>query len=173
MTERETLLLRQYCAKVLNEYGFEFSTNDPVLPALYTIHRELNANKAGNELVAKSIKDALAKLNPTIYNFNERGEAWKFKLADSLRWLFVGLSVVAAIFVGLIWWRQYNDVYRAREMVAASSAAQLLLNKNAGTTKNGFLYLEFSKAKGKYIENFTEYMEVKQDTIRVFLGKVH
>ena len=165
-------LLRQYCARVLLKYGFEFTTHDPVLPALYTIYRELHANKVGNEEVATNIKAALEKLNPTVYNFNEPGEAWKFKMAESLRWLFVGLSVVAVVFVALIWWRQYNDVRRAREILLASSGSHRLLMMAAEKNESGFMYLELSKAKGRFIKNFTEYEEVKKDTIRVYLGKV-
>ena len=105
MSEKQEKLLRLYCAHVLVKYGFEFTPHDPVVPALYAIHRELNSNKIGNEEVARSIKGALEKLNPTVYNFNERGEAWKFKLAESLRWLFVGLSAALGIFVAFFWWR--------------------------------------------------------------------
>src|SRR5882762_3723662 len=110
MSETQEKLLRQYCAHVLLKYGFEFSPHDPVIPALYTIYKELGTNKVGNEAVARSIKDALEKLNPTVYNFNEQGEAWKFKMAESIRWLFAGACLVATVGLGLVWWRQHNNV---------------------------------------------------------------
>lgn len=171
MTEKETLRLRQYCARILTEYGFEFSPNDPVLPALYTIHRELNANKVGNEAVAKSIKEALEKLNPTVYNFNERGEAWKFKMAESVRWLFAGASLIVLMGIGLIWWRQHNNVQLATEIINSYSRVHRLLMLSAKKDEKGFMYLEFSKAHGDFIANWTEYHQLKKDTIRVYLGK--
>lgn len=163
-------LLRMYCAHVLIKYGFEFSPHDPIVPALYTISKELGANKIGNEAVAKSIKDALEKLNPTVYNFNERGEAWDFKLAESLRWFFAGLSVVTIFLIGLVWWKQYHDVQKAEDILKTSSEIKKIL-LDAKKDENDFIYWEFSQAKGKFILNGKEYVQVSQDTVRVYLGK--
>lgn len=171
MSEKEEKLLRQYCAQVLLKYGFEFSTHDPVVPALYTIYRELDANKVSNDEVAKKIKGALDKLNPTVYNFNEPGEAWKFKMAESLRWLYLGITLVAVMGIGLIWWRQDNNIGRAREILAISSGINRTLLLKAKKDDTGFMYLEFSKAKGKYILNYEEYHQIDNGTIRVYLGK--
>ncbi len=172
MTEKQEKLLRVYCAQVLIKYGFEFSPHDPVVPALYTIHRELNSNKVGNEQVARSIEEALKKLNPTVYNFNERGEAWKFKFAESLPWLFVGLSAVLIVTVSLIWWRQYNDVRKASFIIAASKGADETFIRSVKKDSQGYVYLEFSKAKGTVIDFWTQYEQVKKDTIRVYVGKI-
>jgi hypothetical protein len=171
MSETQEKLLRQYCAHVLVKYGFEFSPHDPVVPALYTIYKELSANKTGNDLVAKSIKNALEQLNPTVYNFNERGEAWKFKMAESIRWLFAGSCLVAVVGLGLVWWRQHNNVQRASEIITTYSGAQRILTLAAKKDSQGFMYLDFSKSNGNYVAYWTEYYEVKKDTVRVYLGK--
>ncbi|MBS1681673.1 MAG: hypothetical protein JST48_08170 [Bacteroidetes bacterium] len=173
MNEREEKKLRQFSSHLLNDYGFEISQSDPVLPALYLVHRELTDNKIGNEEVAKTLKIVLEKLNPTVYNFNGYGEAWKFKMAESMRWLFAGLSIVLAIFACLIWWRQNNDVSRAREIISASSGVHRLLMMATERNENGFIYIELSKAKGRFVENFTQYHEIKTDTIRIYFGKTN
>lgn len=173
MSEKEEKLLRHYCAHVLIKYGFEFTTNDPVIPALYTIHRELNSNKVGNEEVARSIKIALEKLNPTVYNFNEKGEAWKFKFAESLRWLFVGFSAALVVAISIIWWRQYNDVKKASLIIAASKGADETFIRSVKKDSQGYVYLEFSKAKGTVIDFWTQYEQIKKDTIRVYVGKIN
>ncbi|MBS1508560.1 MAG: hypothetical protein JSS79_18130 [Bacteroidetes bacterium] len=171
MNDKQEKLLRIYCAQILVKYGFEFSPHDPVVPALYTIHCELNSNKTGNEQVAKSIGEAMKKINPTVYNFSERGEAWKFKFAESLRWLFIGLSVVLVVVVSLIWWSQYNDIRRATLIIAASKGANETFIRSAKRDSQGYVYLEFSRAKGNVVDFWTDYEEVKKDTIRVYVGK--
>jgi len=170
MSDKQEKLLRAYCALVLVKYGFEFSPNDPVVPALYTIYRELSTNKTGNENVAKSINDALKKLNPTVYNFNERGEAFAFKLAESLRWFFASLGVVTVFFIGLVWWKQYNDVQKAEDILKVSSEINKIL-LDAKRDKNNSIYWEFSRVKGDFILNGKEYVQVAEDTVRVYLGK--
>jgi hypothetical protein len=172
MGEKQEQLLRAYCARVLVKYGFEFSPRDPVIPVLYTIYQELNANKVGNDKVAEEIRKALEKLNPTIYNFNQKGEAWKFKSAEALPWLFGSLGIVIAVFAGLIWWRQYNDVGRAATIIQTSKGVDEIFLRSAKKDDRGYVYLEFCKAKGNVMEFWTEYNEVKKDTIRVYVGKV-
>ncbi len=44
MTAQEEKDLRAYSAFILKEYGFHISPNDPVIPALYIIHREMQLN---------------------------------------------------------------------------------------------------------------------------------
>lgn len=173
MSDNQERLLRQYCAHVLLKYGFEFTTHDPIIPSLFIIHEELMANKVGNEEVARTIQAALRKLNPTVYNFSGHGEAWKFKFAESLRWLFAGICLLIAISVGLIWWRQNNDVSRARQIIASYSGIYHLLTRRAEKNEHGFIYLDFSRARGKYVENYVEYEELGTDTVRVYLGKVN
>ena len=169
MTEKQEKLLRQYCARVLLKYGFEFTTHDPIVPALYTIYSELRANKIGNEEVAKSIKSAMDNLNPTVYNFHERGEAWKFVLADSFRWFAIPLAFLGTIGIANMWWRQYNDVEKAREILSYSPRVERLLTMTK-KDKHGVIYLEFTRAKSDSIRNFSEFFSVNQDMVKVPLG---
>lgn len=171
MTEKEEKLLREYCARVLLKYGFEFTPDDPVIPALYTIYSELNSNKVGNEEVAKTITMALSKLNPTVYNFHGPGEAWKFKMAESMRWLFLAMGLVVAIGIGFIWWRQNHDVEKASEIISTSNGVQRMLMLSSKKDNRGYEYLEFSKAGKEFTAFWTEYLEVNKDTVRVYIGR--
>jgi len=171
MNEKEEKKLRQFSSHLLNDYGFGISQDDPVLPALYLIHCELTDNRTGNEAVAKSITEALEKLNPTVYNFHEADAAWKFKLAESMRWLYAGTSLALIVWGAALWWRWDNDVQHAKEIIIASSGIHRMLLNASNKNENGFMYLEFTKCKGRYIENFKEYYQAGTDTIRVNLGK--
>ncbi len=44
MTDQEQKQLRFYCAFLLKEYEFHFSPTDPVIPALYIIHNEMQSS---------------------------------------------------------------------------------------------------------------------------------
>jgi hypothetical protein len=75
MTEKEQRSIRAYCAFLLNEYGIHFSPDDPVIPALYVIHKEMQLNNTSNKAIASEVKDAAAKINPTVFNFNNENAA--------------------------------------------------------------------------------------------------
>ena len=64
MTEMEQRNIRSYCAFLLDEYGIHFSPDDPVIPALYVIHKEMQLNNTSNKAIASEIKDAAAKIKP-------------------------------------------------------------------------------------------------------------
>jgi hypothetical protein len=172
MNAKEEKLLREFCSHLLLDYGFEFLPSDPVLPALYAIHCELNGNADGNKKVAHAINEALEKLNPTVYNFSERGEGWKFQIAGSLRWLFMGLTVMGAIWPCVFWWRQYHDVVKARIILNTAAPLNQLLLNNVGKDKEGYLFLQFNEAKGNSIEFYTEYDKRQDGSVRVYLGKL-
>ena len=84
MTDREKLELRAYCAVLLKEHGFEFSPTDPVLPAIYVIHKEMQHCNEANKLIADRVDKAATRINPKTFHFNHAGEAWKFQLAIAL-----------------------------------------------------------------------------------------
>ena len=167
MSEKQEVLLRQYCAHVLLKYGFEFSTHDPVVPALYIIYRELHASRIGNEELAKGINNAVGKMNPVVFSSQQTLD---LKVAENFKWFIAGLTIVTMQFMGLIWWNQHHDVQKAEEILKTSSELnQMLLN--AKKDESNFMYWEFSKAKGKIILNYKEYVQVSHDTVRVYLGK--
>ncbi len=171
MTESELKLLRKYCAHVLTDYGFDFSPDDPIVPSLYTIHRELNANKEGNKALAKSVQDALTKINPTVYNFNNRGEALLFKIGELIKWVVIGTGTIIIIWICNFWWRQHHDVERARNIIDGSAAITKILHENIRKNDQGYLYIPFEKHFGDSINFFSEYEEFKDGSVRVYIGK--
>jgi hypothetical protein len=77
--EKEQRSIRSYCAFLLDEYGIHFSPDDPVIPALYIIHKEMQLNNTSNKAIASAVKDAAAKINPTVFNFNNENAAYEFQ----------------------------------------------------------------------------------------------
>ena len=74
MTDQEHKALRSYCAFILKEYGFQLSPNDPVIPALYIIHKEMQLNNQNNKAIANLIKESTSKMKSRSYTFNAPGE---------------------------------------------------------------------------------------------------
>ena len=56
---------------------FIFRQDDPVIPALYVIHKEMQLSNASNKAIASEVK-AAAKINPTVFHFNNGDAANKF-----------------------------------------------------------------------------------------------
>jgi len=171
MNQIEEKLLREYCGHLLVNYGFEILPSDPILPALYIINRELSSNVNANNNVAMSMQEALKRLSPTVYNFNTTGEGWKFALASSLKWLFIGLSIIGVVGVCNLWWRQYNDVSISRNIIMQSPYISSEILKRIKKNEEGFLYLEFKKSDDAIITSAEEYDQVSKSTIRVYFGR--
>jgi hypothetical protein len=170
MTEREEKELRNYCAFMLKEYGFDFAPTEPVIPALYVIHRELQRHGASNDRVAAEIKTATGKMNSKVYHFNSPGEAWKFQIGGALKWLSIGLSLNLLLWIGLTWWSSANDLAEAKRIIQSSSRINSSLINNVKTDRDGYLFLEFKEATGNSVKNFTEYEKVDSKTVRIYLG---
>lgn len=75
MTDQEQKELRFYCAFLLKEYGFQFSPTDPVIPALYIIHKETQLINQSNKALASQVKEASARIQPKGFHFHCAGEA--------------------------------------------------------------------------------------------------
>jgi len=106
MTDQEQKELRNYCAFLLKEYGFQFSPNDPVIPALYVIHKEMQLNNQKNKAIATQIQEASSRINPRVFQFNSEQAAWKFQMGITLRWALAGVLVL--IFLGITAWYWSN-----------------------------------------------------------------
>jgi hypothetical protein len=170
MTEREEKELRNYCAFMLKEYGFDFAPTDPVVPALYVMHREIQVNRKSNDTVSAEIKEAVTKMNSKVFHFNSPGEAWRFQIAGSLKWLFLGLSVNLLLWIALKWWSAKNDLDEAQRIIRSSGRINAHLLNNVKEDRDGFMFLEFTEAKESSIKNFIEYEKVNSKTVRVYLG---
>jgi len=171
MTESEHKALRNYCAYMLKEFGFEFSPTDPVIPALYVIHHELMAVRKNNEMLARSVQEATKKINPTIYNFSSPGEAWKFQIAHSLKWLFIGLSLFLIIWILSNWWTNVDNLNRAETIIETSDQIKSSLLQRVKKDEKGYYYLEFTKSSGEQVRFFNEFDRIDNETVRVYLGK--
>lgn len=170
MTDQEQRNLRSYCAFLLKEYGFHFSPNDPVIPALYIIHEEMQLNNQNNKALASLVKDASYKINPKEFHFHYPGEAWKFQLGVVIKWILSGLIVLLLTWVGVWYWSMVKDVDRARMIIEASGKADELL-KLVEKDEAGYYFIDFTASKGDSIQSFKEFRKLSAKTVRVYLGK--
>ena len=94
MTDQEEKDLRSYCAFLLKEYGFQFSPDNPEIPVLYIIHKEMQLNNHNNRAIASLVQEVASRINPTEFKFHSDGAAWKFQMGITLRWFLIGLVFV-------------------------------------------------------------------------------
>lgn len=170
MTDQEQKNLRSYCAFILKEYGFHFSPTDPVIPALYIIHKEMQLNNQNNSTIASLIKEASSKINPTTFHFNSPGAALKFQLGIALKWILGGFLVLMLICIGVWYWSIVNDVERARTIIQASDNLGELI-KRVKKNDEGYYFIDFTATKGDSIRHFTEYQKLNTKTVRIYLGR--
>ena len=170
MTNQEQNNLRGYCAFLLVEYGIQLSVNDPVLPALYIIHKEMQLNNQKNQAIASVIQDASAKINPKQFIFHSGDAAYKFQQGITLRWSIIGGLVVLLAWVGGWYWSMRNEIDKARTVIGVAGKMSELL-RAAKEDKSGTYFIDFTAAKGDSIRHFTEYQKLNAKTVRVYLGK--
>lgn len=170
MTDQEQKDLRSYCAFLLKEYGFHFPPNDPVIPALYIMHKEMQLNNKNNNSIASLVKEASARINPKVFQFNSPGEAWKFQMGVTFRWVLGGFIVLILVWTGIWFWSNVNDVGRAKTIIAASGNLSELV-KHLQKNDNGYYFIDFTAAKGDSVQSFKEYQKLSSKTVRVYLGK--
>ena len=170
MTDQEQKELRFYCALLLKEYGFQFSPNDPVIPALYIIHKEMQRNSESNKALASQVKEALSRINPKEYHFHCAGEAWKFQLGIALKWILIGLIILLFTVVAAWYWAMAKDVDGARTIIGSSRNVSELL-KAVREDKADQYFIDFTAAKGDSIRNFKEYRKLNANTVRIYLGR--
>lgn len=171
MTDQELLHLRAYCASVLTKYGFQLSPDNPVTPALYIIHKEMEENNKVNKDVASRINKATEDIKPKVYHFNVAGEAWKFQVGIGLKWLPWGMVILGFV-ASLVWLRSLEeDVKRARFILKHEPALTTLLQQGKKTS-DGYYYIDFKKSpNNKSIQFFTEFEQIDARTVRVYVAK--
>ncbi|HNP07159.1 MAG TPA: hypothetical protein PKN99_06015 [Cyclobacteriaceae bacterium] len=170
MTDREQKDLRSYCAFLLKEYGFYIPPNDPVIPALYIIHKEMQLNNQNNKTLASRVKEASSRIHPKEFHFHYPGEALKFQLGVALKWILSGLLVLLSTWIGVWYWSMAKDVNKARTILEASGKANELL-KVVQKDKAGYYFIDFKVSKGDSIQFFKEFRKLNANTVRVYLGK--
>src|SRR5258708_9109637 len=152
MTDRVQKNLTDYCASLLVEHGFDYPVNDPVLPALYVIHKDMQQNNQKNQAIADAILEASKKFNPKQFIFNSSDAASKFQRGITIRWsILTGLAVLLA-WVAAWHWSMRNDVDKARTIIGVSGNMRVLLQA-AKKDKSGVLFIDFTAARGDSIRH--------------------
>jgi hypothetical protein len=170
MTDKERLELRTYCASLLKMYGFQFSANDPVLPAIFIIHKEMQQCHESNRIIAQRIAEASSRISPKVFHFNHGGEAWKFQLAIAFKWILCGGLILVAISIGIWYWSLSNDIDRARTIINTYDNLNQMAVR-AEKNNKGSYFIDLSEARGDSVQHFHEYLRIDKKTIRVFLGR--
>lgn len=171
MTPGEQKELRDYSAHLMKSYGFDIPYTDPVMPALFIIHKEMSSAKVGNERLTATITEAVKKLNVESHRIAPPGEAWKSHLAASVKWIALSISMMLIMFILLAIIETDEKVEQAEKILEASPAVSANFLKNVLKDSEGFYYLEFSEATGSRVKYFVEYDKVGNGKVRVYLGK--
>src|SRR5688572_30779918 len=159
MTETEQKSIRSYCAFLLTEHGIHFSPDDPVIPALYVIHKEMQLNITSNKAIASELKEAAAKINPTVFHFNNGEAAYKFHVGIAVKYILIGSLVLLFTVTGIWYWSMVNSVDQAKTIVETFGSMGELM-KRVRKDRDGFYVIDFTAAKGDSILPFTEYQKL-------------
>lgn len=170
MTDKEQKDLRSYCAFILKEYGFDIPPGDPVIPALYVIHKEMQLNNDINKGIALQVKDAASRINPTVFNFNSEDAAFKFQLGIAVKWILWGVLIALFLAIAAWHWSNVNKVEQANNIVQNSGRLGELL-KLVKKDDEGFYVIDFTADKGDSIEFLKEYRRIDAKTVRIYLAK--
>jgi hypothetical protein len=170
MTEKERRNLRSYCAFLLDEYGIQFSPDDAVIPALYVIHKEMQLNNKTNNAIASEVKDAAAKINPTVFQFNNGDAAYRFHVGIAVKYILIGSLVLLFTVAGIWYWSMVNNVEHARTILEKSGGIGELM-KRVKKDDEGFYVIDFTAAKGDSVQRFKEFLQLDAKTVRIVVGK--
>lgn len=169
MTDKERRQLREYCALLMREYGFEFLPAEPILPSLYIIHKEMQTAIEANQAIASKIDAASSRIRPRVFNFSHPGEAWKFQLATAVKWILLAGIIWSFIAAGIWYWSIGRELDRARTIIASRNRVSELA-KRARKDDKGVLFIDLTEAKGDSVQRFREYVRIDKKTIRIFIG---
>lgn len=170
MTDVEQNRLRSYCALLLKEYGFHFSPEDPVIPALYIIHKEMQSNSESNKTLGLQLKEAADRLNPRVFTFHSEAAAFKFQLGIAVKWILVGSLVLLFVIAGLWYWSMANRIVQVNTILQTSGNMRSLMRR-VKKDKEGFFFIDFTEAQGDSLRYFEQYERVNSKTVRVCLGR--
>ena len=170
MTEKEQRSIRAYCAFLLEEHGIDFSPDDPVVPALYVIHKEMQLNNTTNKAIASEVKDAAAKINPTVFQFNNGDAAYRFHVGIAVKYILIGSLVLLFTVAGIWYWSMVNNVNQANIIIEASGNMGGLM-KRVKKDDEGFYVIDFTAAKGDSVQRFREFVQLDAKTVRIVVGK--
>lgn len=170
MTDKEQREVRNYSAFLLKEYGFDIPLNDPVMPALYIIHKEMELTIRSNKAIASEVKDAASKINPTVFNFNNEDAAFKFQLGIGVRWFFYGCIIAVVAAIGSWHWSNVNKVEQADSIVQNSGKLGEIL-KLVKKDSDGYYFIDFKAANKDSTVFIKEYHQMDAKTVRIYLAR--
>src|SRR5688500_3794362 len=156
MTEKEQRSIRAYCAFLLDEYGVQFSPDDAVIPALYVIHKEMQLNNTTNKAIASEVKDAAAKIKPTVFHFNSGDAAYRFHVGIAVKYILIGSLVLLFTVAGIWYWSMVNNIDQAKTIIEISESMGELV-KRVKKDDEGFYVIDFTAAKGDSIQRSEEH----------------
>lgn len=161
MNDQEQKEVRRYCAFLLHQYGLHFPPDDPVIPALFVIHKEMQSVKEGNEHLATAIKDAVSKINPKEFHFHQKGEAFKFQLGSAVKWILMGIFILIILLTGVWHLQLTQDARQANELLKSSEEVGRLITRIRKDDKGNY-FIDFRS---------TEFKRLTPKTIRINLEK--
>lgn len=170
MTQQEELDLRNYCAFLMKQYGFYFSPHDPVIPALYIIHKEMQLNIQNNTILSAQVKAASTRMNSKVFHFNGDDQAWGYQMGITFRWVLIALLLLLGALLGFWHWSKTNDVRKAQRILESTPHLDVLLH-TIQQEKSGSFFIDFTLAKGDSIQPGKEFIKVDARTVRVYLGE--
>ena len=162
--------MRDYSAFLLKEYGFDIPLNDPVMPALYIIHKEMELANRSNKAIASEVKDAASKINPTVFNFNNKDAAFNFQLGIGVRWILCGCIIAVVLGIGAWHWSNVNKVEQAANIVKNSGKLGELL-KLVKKDNEGFYFIDFKAANKDSTVFIKEFQQMDAKTVRIYLAR--
>lgn len=170
MTDKEQREMRNYSAFLLKEYGFDIPLTDPVMPALYIIHKEMEMTDRSSKAIASEVKAAASKINPTVFNFNNEDAAFKFQLGIGVRWFLHGCIIAVLAAMGAWHWSNVNKVEEAENIVQNSGKLGEML-KLVKKDNEGFYIIDFKAAKADSIVFLKEFRKMDASTVRIYLAR--
>ena len=170
MTDKEQREMRDYSAFLLKEYGFDIPLNDPVMPALYIIHKEMEATNQSNKVIASQVNEAASKINPTVFHFNNEDAAFKFQLGIGVRWLLYGCIIAVVAAIGARYWSNVNKVEEAKSIVRNSGKRGEML-KLVKKDHEAFYIIDFKAANADSIVFLKEFRKMDAKTVRIYLSR--
>ncbi|MEI9918949.1 MAG: hypothetical protein WDO14_09130 [Bacteroidota bacterium] len=170
MTEREQKEYRTYCSSLSSDYGFDISTTNPISPAMYIFHKEMQLCIETNKEIASEIKSAASKIHPEVLHFSSSEAAWSFQLGIIYRWALFGGLTLLLIWIAAWWWSMKVEIDQARIIVKNSGNIDVLA-KQVRQDKDGYYFIEFTAPRSDTIKYFTDFQVINAKKVRVFLGK--
>jgi hypothetical protein len=170
MTDKEQREVRNYSAFLLKEYGFDIPLNDPVMPALYIIHKEMELTNQSNQAIASEVREAASKINPKVFHFNNEDAAFKFQLGIGVRWFLYGCIIAVVAAIGAWHWSNVNKVEEAENIVRNSGKLSEMLSL-VKKDNEGYYFIDFKAANKDSLVFIKEFRKMDAKTVRIYLAR--